>query len=332
MGHYEKGLIIMKAYPFHLGHNFLIESALEKCDILYVLVCSLKRETIEGKKRFKWFEEQFFGNGKIRLVHVEDEVPQEPKEHPDFWNIWKELIFKYAGKVDYVFTSEEYGDPLADVLKCTHVLVDKNRETYPVSGTKIRNSITENWHMLPNPVKKDLVKKIVILGPESTGKSVLARKVSEEFNLNLVTEYGREFYENLGDRELAYEDLSTIASNHLMLEESISEQEDSSSVIICDTNLITTESFGKILYGKCPKWIEIYNKNVLYDLCILLRPDVKFIQDGTRNETLDREKHYKIIYDRLNEVGQKFIVISGNSYEERTREVFNIVDKFLKIN
>jgi NadR type nicotinamide-nucleotide adenylyltransferase len=322
----------MKAYPFHLGHNFLIETALEKCDVLYVLVCTLKRETINGKKRFKWFEEQFFGNDKIRLIHVEDEVPQEPKEHPDFWNIWKELIFKYAGNVDYVFTSEEYGYPLAGVLNSMHVLVDLKRENYPVSGTKVRSSTAENWHMLPNPVKKDLVKKIVILGPESTGKSALARTISDELNLDLVTEYGREFYENLGDRELAYEDLSIIASEQLMLEESISEDEDSSSVIICDTNLVVTEAFGKMLYGKCPKWIERYNESVMYDLCILLRPDVEFVQDGTRNETLDREKHYSIIYDRLNEIGQKFVVISGKEYVERTKEVFSIVNKFLKTN
>lgn len=327
-----KGLIIMKAYPFHIGHNFLIETALEKCDVLYVLVCTLKRETVNGKKRFKWFEEHFFGNDKIRLIHVEDEVPQEPKEHPDFWNIWKELIFKYTGNVDFVFTSEEYGDPLAEVLNCVHVLVDQKRLIYPVSGTKVRNNVAENWHMLPYPVKKDLVKKIVILGPESTGKSVLARTISDEFNLSLVTEYGREFYENLGDRELAYEDLSTIASNHLMLEERVSEDENSSYVIVCDTNLIVTEAFGKMLYGKCPKWIERYNENVLYDLCILLRPDAEFIQDGTRNETLDREKHYKIIYDRLNEIGQKFIVISGKDYKERTQDVFSHVDKFLKTN
>ena len=56
--------------------DFLTFGALEKCDILYVLVCTLKRETINGKKRFKWFEEHFFGNDKIKLIHVEDEVPR----------------------------------------------------------------------------------------------------------------------------------------------------------------------------------------------------------------------------------------------------------------
>jgi nicotinamide riboside kinase len=59
---------------------------------------------------------------------------------------------------------------------------------------------------------------------------------------------------------------------------------------------------------------------------------VEFVQDGTRNETLDREKHYSIIYDRLNEIGQKFVVISGKEYVERTKEVFSIVNKFLKTN
>ncbi|MCX7999646.1 MAG: adenylyltransferase/cytidyltransferase family protein, partial [Leptospiraceae bacterium] len=112
------GLILGKFYPFHNGHKYLIEEALKRCDHLTVLVCSLKRETIDGKLRYKWVKETF---PNVNVIHVTDENPQYPEEHPDFWEIWKATIQRaHPEPIHVLFTSEYYGNPLSQVLSCRH--------------------------------------------------------------------------------------------------------------------------------------------------------------------------------------------------------------------
>jgi cytidyltransferase-like protein len=76
------GLIIGKFLPPHTGHQYLIDFARNWVDRLTVLVCSLAAEPIPGAMRHAWMREMFPA---VNVVHVEDENPQEPHEHPDFW-------------------------------------------------------------------------------------------------------------------------------------------------------------------------------------------------------------------------------------------------------
>src|SRR5262249_56697885 len=80
------GRLLGKFLPPHLGHVYLVEFASRYVDQLTVVVCSLAREPIPGELRHRWMRELFpFDN----VVHLRDELPQEPKEHPDFWALWK---------------------------------------------------------------------------------------------------------------------------------------------------------------------------------------------------------------------------------------------------
>jgi HTH-type transcriptional regulator, transcriptional repressor of NAD biosynthesis genes len=100
------GLIIGKFMPPHLGHMYLVDFAGNFVDELIVMVCTLKSEPIEGLLRYNWMKQLFPHH---TIIHVTDENPQYPIEHPDFWNIWKETIqTRLTKKLDYVFASEEY--------------------------------------------------------------------------------------------------------------------------------------------------------------------------------------------------------------------------------
>src|SRR5690242_304352 len=127
-----RGLVLGKFLPYHAGHAHLIRTARAAVDELTVLVCSIAREPIDGPVRHRWVAT---AHPDCRVLHVDEEVPQAPEEHPDFWPIWTDLICRYAGEVDAVFTSEEYGDELARRLGARHVCVDRERTLYPVSGT-----------------------------------------------------------------------------------------------------------------------------------------------------------------------------------------------------
>ena len=145
------GFIWGKFMPLHRGHLYLIDYARERVDHLTVLVCSIKNQPIPGKLRHRWVKELY---PDVNAQHCNDEIPQYPHEHPDFWNIWLRAIRRFvpAGP-DLVFTSEVAGDKLAEILGAQHVCVDLGRKMFPVSGTAIRSNPEECWDFIPPSVQ-----------------------------------------------------------------------------------------------------------------------------------------------------------------------------------
>src|SRR5262249_50790304 len=134
-----------------------------------------------------------------RVVPVTDENPSEPREHPDFWEIWTASIRRACPEpIDVVFTSESYGDELARRLGARHVEVDRERVAHPVSGTALRRDPYAQWAFLPPPVRAHYVKRVVITGPESTGKTTLAQQLATHFGTRWVPEYGRVYLDVKG--------------------------------------------------------------------------------------------------------------------------------------
>jgi NadR type nicotinamide-nucleotide adenylyltransferase len=145
------GFLLGKFLPLHRGHMYLIEHARDRVDHLTVLVCSLKREPIPGTLRYQWVRELY---PTVNVQHFAEDVPQYPEEHPDFWTIWLNVIRRFVPTgPDLVFTSETYGDRLAEILGARHVCVDLERKTFPVSGTAVRDDPFAYWDFIPPPVQ-----------------------------------------------------------------------------------------------------------------------------------------------------------------------------------
>ena len=105
-------------------------------------------------------------------------VPQEPKDHPEFWKIWRETIKRIEPRdIDYVFASEPYGERLAKELDARFIPFDLGREMMPISGTEIREHPMKHWEMLPECTHGYFAKRVCVFGPESTGKSTLTRAI-----------------------------------------------------------------------------------------------------------------------------------------------------------
>lgn len=105
-----RGLVLGKFMPPHLGHVYLVDFARAYASDITVVVGTLAREPIPGALRFEWMRELA---PSANVVHLTDENPQEPHEHPRFWDIWRESLLRVAPKPDYVFASEMYGARLA---------------------------------------------------------------------------------------------------------------------------------------------------------------------------------------------------------------------------
>ena len=83
------GLILGKFLPPHAGHLYLADFARNFAERLTILVCSLPGDPIPGELRYAWMRELFPA---ARVIHIDRELPQEPGEHPRFWDIWRDVV------------------------------------------------------------------------------------------------------------------------------------------------------------------------------------------------------------------------------------------------
>jgi NadR type nicotinamide-nucleotide adenylyltransferase len=332
---YKVGLVLGKFMPCHAGHIYLIRTALEQCDNVILLCCSLKCEPIDGRLRYTWLLENFWkevSEKKLLLDHIEEELPQFPYVRPNFWHTWERLITEHLHglpKIDAFFTSETYGDKLAEVFKCAHVCVDIKRSTYPVSGTKVRENPIENINYVGSNIGFYYAKKIVFAGPESVGKSTYSAKMAKDLDFGHVEEYGRTHYEKLLEEKKPFtlQDIGLIAGGQLSLEQSRFE-ESGKTGLVCDTDIVATEIFSYFFFQTCPQWIKQHNRRTDYTLTLLLTPEVDLVQDGTRTWS-DRWLHFNLLEDFYRSSNRAYTVISGSNHEERYKQCLEWVKQVL---
>lgn len=318
-----KGLVLGKFMPLHRGHMHLIETAASQVDQLTVLVCSIRAEPIPGSLRYGWVKEQF---PNLRVLHVTDENPQLPEEHRFFWQIWVDTIRRNCPEgIDLFFSSEDYGDALAQHLGCQHVLVDKERITVPISATKIRSNPQQYWEFIPEPVRPYFCKRVVLTGPESTGKSVLAERLARHFDTVSVEEYGRTYCEKHG-MDLTPLDFAHIAGGQLLLEDEAARR--AKAILFCDTDLLVTQVWAEIFFNYCPPWIRWASHQRKYDLFLLLKPDIPWVNDGTRAFEEVREAQWKRLREELESRNMPYVEISGN-FDERMAQAVKAVENLL---
>ncbi len=320
----SKGLVLGKFMPLHAGHIHLIETAAAQVDQLTVLVCSIQAEPIPGALRYHWVKEQF---PEVRVLHLTDENPQEPSEHRFFWEIWTDSIRRNCpAGLDVFFSSEDYGDELARRLGIRHVLVDRERKQVPISATMIRTDPFAHWDFVPRIVRPYFIKRIVLTGPESTGKSVLAQQLAEHYQTNFVEEYGRTYCEE-HSTDLSPLDFAHIAGGQLYREDEAALA--SNKILFCDTDLIVTQIWGEIYLNHCPSWIVEANHLRRYDLFLLLQTDIPWVNDGTRGYEKVREAQWERLREELESRNLPYVVISGD-FENRLEQAITAVEEILR--
>lgn len=319
-----RGLVLGKFLPYHAGHAHLIRTARAQVDELTVLVCSIAREPIPGEVRFGWVVES---HPDCRVVHATDEVPQAPDEHPDFWQIWTELVARYAGEVDVVFTSEPYGDRLAECLGARHVCVDPERRRYPVSGTAVRSDPLAMWELIPPVVRPAYVHRVAILGTESTGKSTMAEHLATTFDTLWVPEFGRAYCEGRDVWALTLADFDAIARGQIVDEEEAARC--ANRVLICDTDVRTTATWSELIRGEISPWLAHEAEVRGYSHVLLLSPDVPWVDDGSRVLHDERLRHTELLEAAPRDSGQAFTRIAG-PFDARLRQAEAIVGDVLR--
>lgn len=330
---YKNGLVLGSFHPFHLGHRFLIDTAIENCENTHVMVCYTNEDQIKGEDRYDAIKYEYYKNPNVFIYNLNtSHLPQYDNECEtldEFYDYWVKLVYDNVKELDVVFTSESYGDDFTKYLNVEHYLLDILRKTYPTSGTQQREKT--DFNMLPNSSKKCLTKKFCFVGPESSGKTILSKMIADFYKCPLVEEYGRRYVEenNLNKKtrkgDFSIIDINKIAGNQLHLEDEATKN--SEGMIICDTDIMITQIFSELYFNEAPRWIieESWRRSKDY-IYFLMDIDFNWIDDGTREFPEKRKYHFNRIKQELERRNSEYYLING-SIEERFIKIKKIVNE-----
>lgn len=174
------------------------------------------------------------------------------------------------------------------------------------------------------------VVKVVLFGPESTGKTTLAKELAAHFNTHWVPEYMRTYLEEKWDednRSCDVDDLNNIAVGQIASENKLSAT--ANRVLFCDTDLLEIKVYSKVyLQGYCDPMIAKYAAENSYDLYFLTYIDVPWEADVMRDKPFEREQMFANFKKALESHNKPYIVLTG-SLEERLKFAINQVEKLL---
>ena len=174
-------------------------------------------------------------------------------------------------------------------------------------------------------VKKG-IKRIVLIGAESTGKTELSEFLSGKYNTVSVPEYAREYIENL-KRPYTYTDVEHIAYKQIELENEFYQKTD--KILFYDTYLIITKIWFKLVFNKVPDWIDKKIKDSNIDLFLLCNNDIPWIPDPVRENGGEmREKLFEIYKEELTQYGFNYKIVKGSG-DDRFSNALKLVNDFL---
>ena len=148
------GFTIGKFAPLHKGHQFLIETALKEMDEFYVVIYDTNVINIDVKKRAGWIKKLY---PEVKIIYAYNSPKQYglDKESVEIQMSYLSNLIKDI-PVTHFYSSELYGEKVAEYLHIENRLVDFNRTQYPINATKIRENYNQAIKYLEEFVYKDL--------------------------------------------------------------------------------------------------------------------------------------------------------------------------------
>lgn len=175
-----------------------------------------------------------------------------------------------------------------------------------------------------------MLKKIVIIGPESTGKSTLCEQLAQRYNTMWCPEFAREYLMTNGTN-YSYDDLLTIAKGQLAMEDEYAAMVHHTKPLFIDTDMYVMKVWCEFVFGKCHRFILDQIVARKYDLYLLCNTDLPWTKDELREypDLKTREKLHHIYKDIMMNQAVPWVEISGND-ETRLNSAIIAVDALQK--
>ena len=171
--------------------------------------------------------------------------------------------------------------------------------------------------------------RVVITGSESTGKSVLAHELAARYGAELTPEHSRE-YALARHNVLGPDDVEPIARGQMALEDAhnAAAHRNHATLVIQDTDLLSTAVYAAHYYGACPAWIADEARRRRPDLYLLLEIDVPWVADGVRDQEHAREPAQQRFRDAVAASGAPSVTINGD-WTARREQAITAIDRLL---
>lgn len=335
MAKYTCGMYGGSFNPLHLGHVRCMISAANQCERLIIVISNgLNRGEIDIRQRYRWVYEATKHFPHVRLFVLDDPAPSKAEYTETQWYADAQKVKAFAGEpITVVFFGNDYASD-SMWAKCYPEAEAVILPRDGISSTAIRRAPLAHWDMMPDYVRPYYVKKVLLIGTESTGKSTLAISLARHYNTVWLEEVGRKISERSGtDLWMLPEDFTDILLKHKLKQREVLRY--ANRVFFEDTNCLTTlfyigflEDAEKEKNSALAEAISVLND---YDLVMLLGADVAFVQDGDRSETIaaDREK-YTSILRKLCEDRNLCIVELNGDYQQRYLQAVRLVNEILE--
>ena len=346
------GVVVGKFAPFHRGHLSMILKASAKVEKLYVVI-SHDRDFIKERcevNNIKPFTlEQIETSMNIELQNFKDHITIVTVDEtgipafPHGWKEWSNIVkhkLAMAGlnyrDIDCFLGSEEgYDEPLKQHFHSgvEYVKIDVKRQFVDISATRISEKLYDNWDMIVGSMRPHFLKKVLITGTESCGKTTLTQKLAKIYMTSWSEEYGKWYQrDHLGDCDSNWQtqDFETIAMRQL--EQDHHAYRTGNRVSFVDSDAIVTQFYLDMYLQETSVILDSLAAREVnkWDLVIMLQPTVKWVQDGTRWNSEDDVRwqlHNKLkkMYDDL---GIKYVEIGGD-YDYRMTKSIELIEALL---
>ncbi|AUC13952.1 nicotinate-nucleotide adenylyltransferase [Tenacibaculum sp. SZ-18] len=172
--------------------------------------------------------------------------------------------------------------------------------------------------------------KVVLFGPESTGKTTLSRQLARHYNTVWAPEYAREYLQYKWNNErktCEKSDLIPIAIGQMDLENSLAKK--ANKLLICDTDLLETKVYSEEYYGGFvnPLLDEFAIKNT-YDIYFLTYIDTPWEEDDLRDRPEQREKMFNAFKNALEKYNRPYVLLKGDK-ETRLKKATQIIEDLI---
>jgi NadR type nicotinamide-nucleotide adenylyltransferase len=173
------------------------------------------------------------------------------------------------------------------------------------------------------------VKRVVITGSESTGKSTLAEQLADHYGTEWVPEFVRDYAESKGT-PLDFSDHGPIARGQIEREDEFIARalNSGATLLFQDTDLLSTAVYCAHYYESCPGWIDEAARARRPDLYLLLDIDIPWIPDPQRDRGHLRKEMHALFVDAVQRSGSPFALIAGSG-ETRFSAAVAAVDDLL---
>lgn len=175
----------------------------------------------------------------------------------------------------------------------------------------------------------DLI-RVVLYGPESTGKTTLAKRLAAHYQTEWVPEYAREYLQEKWDREQEIcqpEDILPIAFGQMNLENRKARAAD--KLLVLDTNLLVTKVYSEAYYdGYADPLLEKYAVENKYHLYLLTNIDTPWVADDLRDRPEERKEMFDLFKAALERYDKPFVLLSGQE-DERFNQAVTLIDKLI---